>query len=98
MLSFSAASIDPIISFSEYSSTVFKIMQSLTFILPSVIVPVLSRQSTLTRASISSEYKSCTKVLCLVRRITPTASATLVSSSIPEGIMPIITVHVRCIA
>ena len=69
-------------------------MQSLTFMRPSVMVPVLSRQSTLTRASISSEYISCTRVLYFARRIMPTDSATVVRSSSPEGIMPMMTEQV----
>ena len=88
----------PIMSFKEYSPTVFKITQSLTFILPSVIVPVLSRHNTLTLASISSEYISCTSVWFLASLTMPTASATLVKRSMPEGIMPMTTEQVRCIA
>ena len=91
----SSRSILPIISFMEWSPTVFKITVSLTFILPSVIVPVLSRHSTFTRASISSEYISCTSVFDFASLIIPTASASEVSSSIPEGIIPITTVQVR---
>ena len=70
-------------------------MQSLTFILPSVMVPVLSRHSTFTRASISNEYRSCTRVLCVIKRRMPTVSAKLVKSNMPEGIMPMMTVTVR---
>ena len=69
-------------------------MQSFTVILPSVIVPVLSRQSTLTRASISREYRSCTRVCFFASRLTPNAMASDVKSNSPEGIMPITTAPV----
>ena len=55
LLSPSDASMEPRISSTEYSVGLLSSMQSLTFIRPSVIVPVLSRHSTLTRASISRE-------------------------------------------
>ena len=87
----------PTISFTEYSVGLFSSMQSLTFMRPSVMVPVLSRQSTFTRASISSEYRSCTRVLCVIRRMMPSVSAILVSSSMPEGIMPMTMETVRWI-
>ena len=58
--------------------------------LPSVIVPVLSRHNTSVLASISILYKSWTKVLFLASLTTPTARATLVSKNIPAGIIPII--------
>ena len=55
---------------------------------PVVMVPVLSRHSTSTRARVSMPYSSCTSVLRLPSRTTPTASATLVSRISPSGIMP----------
>jgi len=60
----------------------------LTSIVPSVIVPVLSRQSTSTRASVSIQYRSCASVLCLERRITLTQNTVDESATSPEGIMP----------
>ena len=81
-------------SSSVWSTKVLRIMQSLTVILPSVIVPVLSRHSTLTRASISREYRSCTRVCFLASLRTPTAIAKDVSSNSPEGIMPTTTAQV----
>ena len=85
---------EPKISSTVYSVGLFKSTQSLTRILPSVIVPVLSRHRTLTRASISREYISCTSVLYFARRIMPTESATVVSSNKPEGTMPMTTENV----
>ena len=70
-------------------------MQSLTFMRPSVRVPVLSRHKTLTRASISNEYMSCTSVLRDISRMMPSVKARLVRSSIPEGIMPMTMETVR---
>ena len=90
LLSSSAVSIEPIIAFSELAYALLISTLFTTFIVPSVIVPVLSRHSTSVRASISIEYKSCTSVLLLASLITPTASATLVSKNMPAGIMPII--------
>ncbi len=60
---------------------------SFTFIVPSVIVPVLSKQSTLTLANISIEYISFTSVFFVPSLITPTASVILVNKYIPEGII-----------
>ena len=62
---------------------------SLTRMLPSVIVPVLSRHSVSTRASISMQYSSCTTVFLFARRKKEAASATLVSRKGPAGIMEI---------
>ena len=59
-----------------------------TCMLPSVIVPVLSRQSTSTRASVSMLYRSCTSVRLRASLMTPTASAIEVSITSPSGIMP----------
>ena len=94
LLSSREASMEPKISSTVYSVGLFKSTQSLTRILPSVIVPVLSRHRTLTRASISREYISCTSVLYFARRIMPTESATVVSSNKPEGTMPMTTENV----
>ena len=57
-----------------------------TCILPSVMVPVLSRHRVSTRASVSMQYSSCTSVLRFARLMEPTASATLVSKTRPSGI------------
>ena len=54
----------------------------------SVMVPVLSTQSTSTRASVSIPLSSWIRVCRLASRITPTASATLVSKYSPSGIIP----------
>ena len=43
----------------------------------SVMVPVLSTQSTSTRARVSIQLSSCTRVWRRARRMTPTARATL---------------------
>ena len=56
---------------------------------PSVNVPVLSRQMVSTRASISIQYSSCTIVLRFESLITLTASVMLVSRKGPAGIIPI---------
>ena len=58
-------------------------------------MPVLSRHSTSTRARSSIEYSDCTSVCRRARRTTPTASATLVKSTSPSGIMPIIAATVE---
>ena len=50
-------------------------------------VPVLSTQTTSTRASTSTAASSCTSAPRRPSRITPTAKATLVSSTSPSGIM-----------
>ena len=60
---------------------------SATSIVPSVIVPVLSRHTTSTRASTSMAGSSCTSVRRRDSRTTPTANATLVSSTRPSGTM-----------
>ena len=59
-----------------------------THMRPSVMVPVLSRHSVSTRASVSMQYSSCTRVLRADRRITPKASAVLISRTSPWGIIP----------
>ena len=59
-----------------------------TSIAPDVIVPVLSRQITSTRASTSIAGSSCTSVRRRARRTTPTANATLVSRTSPSGTIP----------
>ncbi len=59
-----------------------------TDIVPSVSVPVLSRQITSTRERFSSEYSSCTSVCFLVSPAMDTISATEVVSTRPEGIIP----------
>ena len=69
-----------------------------TVMLPSVIVPVLSRQSTSTLARFSTQYKSCTRVWWRERRTTLTASAMLTKSTMPPGIMAEIAATVRTIA
>ncbi len=61
---------------------------SSTCMVPSVMVPVLSRQIVSTRASISIEYSSCTRALWNERRTTLLASTILVSSTSPSGTMP----------
>ena len=60
---------------------------SATSIVPSVMVPVLSRHSTSTRASTSMAASSWTSVRRRARRTTPAAKATLVSSTRPSGTM-----------
>ncbi len=55
---------------------------------PSVMVPVLSAQSTSTRASTSMAGSSWTRQRRLASRTTPAANATLVSSTSPSGTMP----------
>ena len=59
-----------------------------THIVPSVIVPVLSRQSTSARASISIEYMSCTSVLFLASFSTLSVRVRVTRRYIPAGIMP----------
>ena len=55
---------------------------------PSVIVPVLSRLSASTRASVSTDSSSCTSVLWRASRMAATAKFSEVSSTRPSGIMP----------
>ena len=62
---------------------------SKTFIVPSVIVPVLSRQSTFARASISIEYMFLTRVFFLASFTTPTVKPTVIRRYIPAGIIPV---------
>ena len=64
-----------------------KVIKSTTFIVPSVMVPVLSRHKTFVLASISIEYRSRTKVFFFASLTTPTASAMVISRNIPAGIM-----------
>ena len=66
--------------------------------LPSVIVPVLSAQSTSTRASTSMAGSSWTRQRCLLSRTTPTAKATLVSRTRPSGTIPTRPATVEMIA
>ena len=61
---------------------------SLTDISGLVIVPVLSTQSTLTLASVSTQFISCTSTLFPASLLTLTTSATLASRYNPSGIMP----------
>ena len=56
--------------------------------LPSVMVPVLSKQSTSTWASVSREYSSCTNTLRFAKRPTPTAKLMLINRTRPLGSMP----------
>ena len=60
---------------------------SVTSIAPDVIVPVLSRQITSTRARTSIAGSSWTSVRRFARRSTPTVKATLVSRIRPSGTM-----------
>ena len=57
-------------------------------IAPSVRVPVLSRQTTSTRASPSTAGSSCTSTLRRARLSAPTKKAMLVSSTRPSGTIP----------
>jgi hypothetical protein len=52
------------------------------------MVPVLSTHKTSTRASVSIEFMSWTRVFFWASRTTDTARATLVSRYSPSGIMP----------
>ena len=61
---------------------------------PSVMVPVLSRQRVSTRAQVSTQYISCTRVFRAESLITLTANARLMSSTRPSGIMPTIAATV----
>ena len=69
--------------------TLFSSITSQTCIVPSVIVPVLSRHKTLLLASISMEKRSFTSVFFLLSLITPTASAIVTSKNIPAGTIPV---------
>ena len=62
---------------------------STTRMLPSVIVPVLSKHNVSTRASISMQYSSCARVLFLLSRKKDAPNATLVNKKGPAGIMEI---------
>ena len=64
-------------------------MISLTCMVLSVMVPVLSTQSTSTRASVSIHFISCTRTFFPARRITLITRATLASRYNPSGIIPI---------
>ena len=70
------------ISFARNGMTFF------TLIVLSVIVPVLSTQSTSTRANVSIHFILCTSTFCVARRMTLTANATLASRYSPSGIIP----------
>ena len=53
-----------------------------------VIVPVLSTHNTLTLASVSTQFISCTNTLLLASFLTLTTKATLASRYRPSGIIP----------
>ena len=72
-------------------------IMSLTLIEFSVIVPVLSTQSTLTRASVSILFISWSKTFCFARRIALTAIATLARRYNPSGIIPITAATIEVI-
>ena len=59
-----------------------------THMVPSVMVPVLSRQRVSTLASVSIQYSSCTRVFLFARTSAPSVSATLVRRISPSGIIP----------
>ena len=59
-----------------------------TSILPVVMVPVLSRHSVSTRASVSMQYSCCTSTFDFAKPTTATASTVDVSRMSPSGIMP----------
>ena len=61
---------------------------SSTCMVPSVMVPVLSRHRVSTRANVSTQYKSRTRVFRAESFTTLTAKHTLTSSTRPSGIMP----------
>ena len=61
---------------------------SITFILPSVIVPVLSKQRVSMCASVSTLYRSCTSTCFFASLITPDSSEILVNSTNPLGSIP----------
>ena len=75
----------PAISFPTLS---FKNTTSLTDISGLVIVPVLSTHNTLTLASVSTQFISCTNTLLLASFLTLTTKATLASRYRPSGIIP----------
>ena len=59
-----------------------------TCMVPSVMVPVLSKHRVSTRARVSMQYMSCTRVLRAESLMTLTAKARLMRSTSPSGIMP----------
>ena len=63
-------------------------ISSWTSIFVSVMVPVLSAQSTSTRARVSMEFMSWTRTFRPAKMREDTAMATLVSRYSPSGIMP----------
>ena len=67
---------------------------SLSCMFPVVIVPVLSRQRTSTRARLSTQYRSWQRVRRRASLMELTASAILVSRTSPSGIIPIIAAAV----
>ena len=69
-----------------------------TLILPSVMVPVLSRQRVSTLANVSVQYISWARVLCAASLIVLTAITTLVRRYSPSGIIPISAAAVLTIA
>ncbi|SCG09319.1 hypothetical protein GA0115255_125222 [Streptomyces sp. Ncost-T6T-2b] len=69
------------------SSLPFSGRTSVTSMPPSVSVPVLSRQTTSTRARPSMAGSSCTRHCLRPRRTTPMAKATEVRSTRPSGII-----------
>ena len=69
-----------------------------TVILPSVIVPVLSRHNTSTLANVSIQYSSWTKTFFFASLVTLTASTVLVNNTNPSGIIPIKAATVLTIA
>ena len=70
------------------SLSVPKGITSSTVSSPVVIVPVLSKHNTSTRANASIASISCTSAFFLARRPTPRIKETLVKSTSPSGIMP----------
>ena len=54
---------------------------------PSVKVPVLSKQRVLTLDNNSTEYKFCASVLLWANLTTPVAIATDANKAIPQGII-----------
>ena len=69
---------------SEMQDSIGRIIKIVGFL----IVPVLSRQSTFTRASASMASISCTNACFLARRPTPRIKETLVRRTRPSGIIP----------
>ena len=77
------------ISFLNSASYLLSAMYTLsTFILPSVSVPVLSRQITSTWARFSREYRSWTSTSRFDRRIIPVARPMPIMRTRPLGSMP----------